>query len=75
MYHYIRSKRRGGGVRLCITKHLQYKQCIDLANNDNIFESISIEIDEKEFDTNKDIIIGCIYKLTNTLLKQFCETL
>ena len=38
---------------------LPYKQRIYIANNDNIF----IEIDEKEFDTNKNIIIGLIYNI------------
>ena len=33
-----------------------------VANNDHIFESTFIEIDKKEFDTNKNIIIGLIYK-------------
>ena len=52
---------------------LQYKQRIDLANNDHIFESTFIEIDKKEFDTNKNIIIGLIYKPPNTSVKQFNE--
>ena len=60
-------------MSLYVKKCLPHKQRIDLANNDNIFESIFIEIDQKEFDTNKYIIIGLIYKPPNTSVKQFNE--
>ena len=60
-------------MSLYIKNCLQYKQRIDLANNDHIFESTFIEIDKKEFDTNKNIIIGLIYKPPNTSVKQFNE--
>ena len=60
-------------MSLYVKNYLQYKQRIDLANNDHIFESTFIEIDKKEFDTNKNIIIGLIYKPPNTSVKQFNE--
>ena len=60
-------------MSLYVKNCLPHKQRIDLANNDNIFESIFIEIDKKEFETNKHIIIGLIYKPPNTSVKQFYE--
>ena len=46
-HYFIRLNRRGGGVSLYVKNCLPHKQRIDLANNDNIFESLFIEIDKK----------------------------
>ena len=62
-------------MSLYVKNCLPHKQRIDLANNDNIFESLFIEIDKKEFDTHKNIVIGLIYKPPNTPVKQFNEKL
>ena len=70
---FIRLNRRGGGVSLYVKNCLPHTQRIDLANNDNIFESIFIEIEKKIFDTNKHIIIRLIYKPPSTSVKQFNE--
>ena len=74
-HYFIRLNRSGGGVSLYVKNCLPHKQRIDIANNDNIFESLFIEIDKKEFDTHKNIVIGLIYKPPNTPVKQFNEKL
>ena len=62
-------------MSLYVKNCFPHKQLIYLAKNYTIFESIFIEIDKKEFETNKHIIIGLIYKPTNASVKQFNEKL
>ena len=52
---------------------IQYKLRKHFKNNENLFESVFIEIDKNEFGSNKNIIIGVIYKPPNTSVKHFNE--
>ena len=72
-HHYIRSDKRGGGVSLYVKNGIQYKLRKNFKNNENLFESVFIEIDKNEFGTNKNIIIGVINKPPNTSVKHFNE--
>ena len=69
--HKIRQERRGGGVSLFIDDNIDYKIRSDLdVLNDNV-ESIFIEISKDVYSTNKDLIIGQIYRPPNTDMLYF----
>ena len=73
--HLYRNSRRGGGVSIFIKNDIKYKRRADLdIINDNI-EAIFIEIRSEEFDTNKNIIIGVIYRPPNTDLQNFIDVM
>ena len=71
-YKYIgtnRSKRRGGGVGMYISKQLSFKICDDLAQNiEDVIESTFIEINKT---TGKNIIIGLVYHPPNNKFEIF----
>ena len=54
---------------------IQYKPRKNFRNNEHLFESVFIEIDKNEFGSNKNIIIGVIYKPPNTSVKHINEKL
>ena len=62
-------------MRLYVKNGIQYKLRKNFKNNENLFESVFIEIDKNEFGSNKNIIIGVIYKPPNTSVKHFNEKL
>ena len=62
-------------MSLYVKNGIQYKLRKNVKNNENLFESVFIEIDKNEFGSNKNIIIGVIYKPPNTSVKHFNEKL
>ena len=62
-------------IDLYVKNGIQYKLRKNFKNNENLFESVFIEIDKNEFGSNKNIIIGVIYKPPNTSVKHFNEKL
>ena len=71
-YKYIgtnRSKKRGGGVGMYISKQLSFKIRDDLAQNiEDVIESTFIEINKT---TGKNIIIGLVYRPPNNKFEIF----
>ena len=55
-------------MSLYVKNGVQYKLRKNIKNNENLFESVFIEID-------KNIILGVIYKPPNTSVKHFNEKL
>ena len=56
-------------MSLYVKNGIQYKLRENFKNNENLFERVFIEIDKNEFGSNKNIIIGVIYKPPNTSVK------
>ena len=72
----IRSnKKRGGGVSIYVLDTIQYKKRNALAMDKNIGESVFIEVDKSIFKTNRNIIIGEIYKPPSIKIKCFNKEL
>ena len=61
----------GGGVALCLKDGIEYTVCHDLIVFKDYMESLFIEINKKTFDTEKDMIIGVIYRIPDTDIKEF----
>ena len=56
----------GGGVALCIMKHLNYLERPDLAIYDNDIESVFIEINKDNLHSGKiSLLVFCIVHLGN----------
>ena len=73
--HNCRESRRGGGVSIYIKEHIEFSLREDLNQNDNIIESIFIEIDKDQFNKDKNIIVGVIYRPPGTDIKEFNEVM
>jgi hypothetical protein len=58
-----RSNMRGGGVSLFIKNSIHYLIRDDLNIFENTAETLFIEIDKSVFNTNKNIVIGVIYRI------------
>ena len=68
----IRSnKKKGGGTSLYIHNTIQYKKREDLTLAKTHYESTFVEIDKSIFKTNRNVIIGEIYKPPSTKIKSF----
>ena len=63
--------RRGGGVSLYIREHVTYTVRNDLDIFNDIMESKFVEIDKKCIDTDRNVIIGVIYRPPNSDVVQF----
>ena len=66
-----RTMRRGGGVSLFIREHVTYTVRNDLDIFNDITESEFVEIDKKCIDTDRNVIIGVIYRPPNSDVVQF----
>ena len=67
--------RSGGGVGIFLRNNILYQIRSDLTLNNELSESICIEIDKDLFNKNRNIIIGVIYRPPNTDLKLFNDDL
>ena len=63
--------RNCGGVALCLKDGIEYSVCHDLIVFNEYMESVFIEIINITFDTEKDMIIGVIYRIPDTDIKYF----
>lgn len=69
--HSYRQTRVGGGVSILIKNTISYQVRYDLNNFSDLLESLFIEITRKEVDTDKDIIVGVLYRPPNTDIREF----
>ena len=60
--HSCRTDRPGGGVALYLKSSIEYILRNDLKLTDNYSDSVFIEIDKSVYKTDKNIIVGCIYR-------------
>lgn len=61
-----RKDRRGGGVAILILEHIDYSKRNDLCRSNESIECVFIEISRGTIKSNKNIIIGEIYRPPNT---------
>ena len=64
-------KERGGGVSIFIKDHIEYKYRTDLSKITPVAECLFIELNYN----NKKYLIGGIYRVPNTDVNTFCETI
>ena len=84
-YNFVEQHRSslGGGVALCVMKHLNYIERPDLAlydnrkwqDYDNDIESVFIEINKDKLHLEKNIIIGVLYRPPGNDIRTFNEKL
>ena len=66
-----RSSRRGGGVSLFTKNNIPYTLRPDLNIFDSYAETLFIEVDKNVFSTDKNLIVGVLYRIPNTDMKCF----
>ena len=71
--HTVRKVKRGGGVSLYIKDKVSYSKIDELSLSNDILESVFISINKCEFQSEKDIIVGVIYRPPNTNVSLFNE--
>ena len=69
--HNFRPIRGGGGVSLYIKDTIEYTVRDDLRFQNNILETLFIEIDKDQFAKRQNIIIGVIYRPPDTDITEF----
>ena len=76
-YNFVEQHRSslGGGVALCVMKHLNYIERPDLALYDNDIESVFIEVNKDKLHLEKNIIIGVLYRPPGNDIRTFNEKL
>ena len=67
----VRYNSRGGGVSILIKLGIQYSVRQDLCVNDNLFQALFIEIHKDIFHSEKNIILGNVYRPPNTDISEF----
>ena len=65
----------GGGVAIYIQDHLTYSVRPDVSLFDQDLKSLFVEIDGKQMDNKKNIILGVIYRPPNTDINVFNDKL
>ena len=66
-----RQNRSGGGVALFIKDNIEYTIRSELSTFNDQLESVFIEINKDALTTDKNIVIGVIYRIPNRNLKDF----
>ena len=69
--HNCRPNRGGGGVSLYVKDTIEYTVRDDLCFQNDILETLFIEIGKDQFAKKQNIIIGVIYRPPDTDIKQF----
>ena len=69
--HNCRPNRGGGGVSFYIKETIEYTVRDDFCFQNNILETLFIEIDKDQFAKKQNIIIGVIYRPPDTDIKEF----
>ena len=70
-----RQTRKGGGVGIYVKCAISFQVRNDLHSSDDVFESIFIEVDGSVFNKHSNIVVGVIYRPTNTDINCFNESL
>ena len=75
-HHFlVRGDKTGGGLSLFIKDSISIKLRTDLCKMESSMEALFIEIPKTAISTEKNIIIGVIYRPPNQDIKSFCEKL
>ena len=62
----IKESRNGGGVSIYVVDCINYKKRLDLKLDKSYFESYFIEMDKNVFKLKSNVIIGALYKPSNS---------
>jgi hypothetical protein len=73
--HLYRKNRTGGGVSIFVREEISYSQRTDLSVFNEILESIFIEIPKHNINTDKDVLVGVVYRPPNTDISEFNQLL
>ena len=73
--HNFRPLQTGGGVSLFIKDSIEYTVRSSMCFNNDIIESLFIEIDKDALGKNKNVLIGVIYRPPGTDIKRFNDCL
>ena len=77
-YHFIgkhRVNRGGGVVAVCLKDHMAFSERNDISIFDDELESVFIEIDKSQLYTDKNVIVGVIYRPPNRDINTFNDKL
>ena len=77
-YHFIgkhRVNRGGGGVAVCLKDHMAFSERNDISIFDDELESVFIKIDKSQLYTDKNVIVGIIYRPPNRDINTFNDKL
>jgi hypothetical protein len=69
--YQTRATKPGGGISMHINSDFAYKVCEDLAQQDDDYEMMWLEIDKKDLKTDKNYVIGTIYRRPGTNIAAF----
>ena len=69
--HSYRTTRKGGGVSFYVRESIEFSLRTDLNINDGTTENIFIEIDKCVYETQRNIIIGLVYRPPNSSMLNF----
>ena len=75
MISQVRTNRKGGGVSLLIKEDVQFTERNELNIMNNIIECLFIEFDKQILNSDKNTIVGIIYRPPDTNIQTFIETL
>ena len=70
-----RTTKTGGGVGLFINEKIKFCKRPDLCHLDDYMECVTIEVENKSFNMDKDMIVSVIYRPPNTETGVFVETI
>ena len=62
---------RGGGVAVCVQRHLHYFEIPDISTIESDMETVFIEISKDQLQIDKNILIGVIYRPPATDVRSF----
>ena len=69
-----RESRSGGGVCIFVKSDIPFQERSDLNRNSSVLECIFLEMDKCVFCTNKNIIVGVVYRPPDTNVSDFIDT-
>ena len=71
----FRSDKSGGGVSICVSHEIEYTLRNEFNFCNEYIESLFIEIPKSEFNFDKNIIVGTVYRPPNTEIEEFIKYL
>jgi hypothetical protein len=73
--YLVRDTKAGGGISMFFKDSLNYKLREDLTHIDSHIEMLWVELDKKSLNTEKNVIMGTIYRIPGSDPKEFNEKL
>ena len=67
----FRADKSGGGVSICISQEIEYNPRNEFNFCNQYIESLFIQIPKSEFNLDKNVIVGTVYRPPNTAIEEF----